>query len=145
MATRIIVGPESMYVERRQFSSEIIAISASDGTAEIHKKAHDLYETIKPLVAWSVWIAHRDRMYQFRSMVARISDAWPGPWFAGPGPGLVSTRPWRDAGFGEWMSLPRGVAQRLLRDERAARSSSQPRQEHAEVRGVMRWQSRARY
>ena len=112
---RIIVGPESMRVERHGISSDTVPLTAQDGQAEVRAKAATLWGTIRPYVSWRVWLRHRLTMWQVRAQEAHVRAMWPGPYYPGPRPDLIATRPWATAVSSQWTILPHGVVSRLLR------------------------------
>lgn len=118
MTYRIIAGPTDVIVERHGVRSASVAIDDNDGAADIRRIGAELWEDIRPLVSWAVWKRHRLTMAAQRRIAAMFESDWPGPYFAGPRPDLVAQRPWEDASFGEWRSLPNGVVSHLLRSQR---------------------------
>ena len=115
---RIIVGPTDMRVESHGFSSRVVALSAQDDTPEIHGYARDLWAEIRHFVSWAVWLRHRLTMAALRRMVTFVQDNLPGPYYPGPRPDLIAVKPWKQAAYGEWTSLPHGVVARLLRSSK---------------------------
>ncbi len=115
MPLKIIVGPTAMYVERHGVRSETRAIGKTHGPEEVRAIATELWETIRPLLSWAVWVRHRLRMALIRKTVAIVSNKMSGPYFVGPGPDLIATKPWKEARQGDWTSLPHGVVSRLTR------------------------------
>jgi hypothetical protein len=116
MSWKAIVGPTTMYVECHGVRSEKCAITETDGPAEVRQYAKALWETIRPLVSWLVWVTHRSRMARQRRFAAMVKSDWPGPYFPGPNPRLIAQKPWSQAISGEWKRLPPGVVARLLRN-----------------------------
>lgn len=112
---RVIVGPESMRVERHGISSDTVPLTAQDGAAEVRAKVAILWESIRHFVSWTVWVRHRLAMWQIRALEARVRTVWPAPYHPGPRPDLIATQPWPVALKGQLTSLPHGVVSRLLR------------------------------
>ena len=72
MPYKIIAGPVAMYVTRHNVRS----VDASIGeTTDLHEVGKALYQTIRRVVEWNVWLRHRLAMVHVRRRVdaARIS------------------------------------------------------------------------
>lgn len=111
----IIVGAEVMYVERNGVRSAEATLTEKDGPDEVRQKADELWQTIRRIVSHLVWVRHRLIMAGQRRGASHVALHWPGPYFRGPRPDLIALRPWENAVYGQWTSLPHGVVHRLLR------------------------------
>ena len=115
MSYRVLVGGHAMCVECHGIRSEQIEIGEQDTPEIVRKKGADLWQTIRHLVLWEVWVRHRLRTAQQRKTAALVANKWPGPYYPGPRPDLIAQRPWTQAVIGQWASLPHGVVARLVR------------------------------
>lgn len=115
MPYRILAGPDKMCVERHGVRSKYRMLTATDGPDQIHEHARDLWGEMKHIVFWKVWVDHRAKIAAQRRYASTLEATWPGPYFPGPRPDLISQAPWRDAKHRQWKSLPRGVVGRLLK------------------------------
>jgi len=116
---RIVVGPEAMFVERDGVRSEKVPLTATDGPKDVREKAAHLWQTIRRIVSFRIWARHRVNMAFQRSLAALLTAMNFALWFPSPRPDLIAVKPWKSAAFGEWTSVPHGVAARVLRSVRA--------------------------
>lgn len=113
---RIIVGPEAMLVERGGVKSSEAQLTDKDTPETVREIANRLWESIRREVSYRAWVGHRIAM-AFQRAFTRVAIAHFGDvtFYAGPRDDLIAIKPWHDAVYREWASVPHGVAARLLR------------------------------
>lgn len=115
---RIIVGPTEMYVAYGRYRSEVRQLTEVDGPDDVRRIGRELWETIRPIVSWAVWVLHRSTMAMQRKIAGRVMACRPDMHHPGPRPDHIAERPWKKARYGEWTILPPGVVARIIRANR---------------------------
>lgn len=121
MKKKIIVGPTEMKIVWRGYSSETVSLTEADSPSDVLLKGADLWETIRPFISFERWKIHRLIMSIQRKQAALVYErlktlpSFSGTIHRGPRPDLIAVKPWKQAHLGEWLSVPNGVAARVIR------------------------------